>query len=227
MAAYEPSCSSVMRGFGAGPEGGGRAGGREDRTRDAVRLEVVGDLDEVLHRRGLLRVALLVVHLHASSGPRSPRGRPSAGPAAPGTARATVSASSGESTPARCMPVSTSTRIPSVVPAATAAAERASASPTSSTLTVHVRLARQERGGAALHRVHQLVGDEHVVRAGADHDDRLPDGRGAEAEGAVLELHPGDVRALVVLDVAAQAGVQLGQPRLHVRRGSPAGCRGR
>ena len=66
-----------------------------------------------------------------------------------------------------------------VVPASTAAADRPSASETSSTLTTDVRLARQERRRTPLLGGHQLVRDEHVVGACADHDDGLPDRGGA------------------------------------------------
>ena len=124
-----------MRGFCAGPEGRCGPGGREDRARDAAGLEQVGDLDEVVHRACLLLGGARRGPSPSSSGPRSRTGRPSGGRAAPAPAGPRASASSGVSAPARCMPVSTSTRIPSVVPASTRHADRASASPTSSTLT--------------------------------------------------------------------------------------------
>ena len=133
------------------------------------------------------------------------------------TRRATARASSGVSAPDRCMPVSTSTRTPIVEPASTAAADRPSASPGVVDVDEHVGLAGQERGRPPLLGRHELVRDEDVVGARPDHDDRLPDGGGAQAERAVLELQPGDVRALVVLHVAAEPGVEAGQAGLHVR----------
>ena len=81
-----------------------------------------------------------------------------------------------------------------------------------------IRLPREERRGTTFLRNDELVRDQDVVGAGADHDDRLPDRRSADPERTVLELQAGDVRALVVLDVAAQAGMELGQTRLHVRQ---------
>ena len=81
-----------------------------------------------------------------------------------------------------------------------------------------VRLAGQERRRASLLGRHELVRDEHVVRPGADHDDRLPDGRSTQPERTVLQLHPRDVGALVVLDVAPETGVQTRQARLHGRQ---------
>ena len=113
--------------------------------------------------------------------------------------------------------MSTSTRTPIRLPAATAAADSAAAS-------IHVidgdgeaNLAGQERGRPSLGRIDELVGDEDVVGPGASHDDGFPDRRGAQPERAVLELHARDVRALVVLDMTTEAGMQRRQLGLHER----------
>jgi hypothetical protein len=81
-----------------------------------------------------------------------------------------------------------------------------------------VRLTGQEGCRPALLGIDELVGDEDVVRSCPNHHDRLPDRCGADAERPVLQLEPGDVGALVVLDVATEASMELGQVRLHERQ---------
>jgi len=85
----------------------------------------------------------------------------------------------------------------------------------------HVGLAGQEGGCPPFLRVNELVRDQHVIRPRPNHDDRFPDGGRTQPECAVFELHPGDVRALVVLDMAPQPGVQAGEPGLHVLQVRP------
>ena len=177
-------------GVGARPEGRRRPGRGQDRARDAVRLEVIGHLDEVAHRGGLLLVALLGVHLeravalvageavHPQAGQRLDAcGRR---PAPPRASRRRQ----------RCIPVSTSTSTPIVLPASDRGGGERLGVVGVVDLDDAGRLAGEERGRASLLRVHELVGDEDVVRAGADHDDRLPDRGRAQPEGAVLQLQP-------------------------------------
>ena len=65
----------------------------------------------------------------------------------------------------------------------------------------HVRLAREVCQRRELPGPGGRVHHEDAVQPGADHDDRLPDGRGRDTDGARLHLHPRQLGALVHLHV--------------------------
>ena len=67
-----------------------------------------------------------------------------------------------------------------------------------------VRLPGEQRQRPRLLGAHDLVDNEYVGDAGAGHDDGFPHGRTTDADGAVFDFQPGDVRALVDLHVRPQ-----------------------
>ena len=73
--------------------------------------------------------------------------------------------------------------------------------------------ARELRG---LHRPDDLVRDQHVRDACVDHRGCFPDRRRREADGAGVQLHPADDRALVDLRVRSQRRREAGHAARHL-----------
>ena len=80
----------------------------------------------------------------------------------------------------------------------------------------HVGLAGELGQRPELVRPGHRVDDEDVVEPRPDEDDRLPDGRARQADRAGLDLEPGELGALVDLDVGPDLGRQLGDPVGHL-----------
>ena len=72
-----------------------------------------------------------------------------------------------------------------------------------------VSLARELGEGPELVRPGDRVDDEDVIESGPDEDDGLPDSRARQADRARLDLEPGELGALVDLDVRPDLGRQL------------------
>ena len=62
-------------------------------------------------------------------------------------------------------------------------------------------VASKQPKGVDLVRMHHLVGNEDISDAGLGHDQRLPHRCAGDADCAGLDLHHGELRRLVHLDV--------------------------
>ena len=112
-------------------------------------------------------------------------------------------ASAGVSTPARLRPVSHSTTTDSGRPEAAAACGSPAITVELSAATVMLALACSAASRAIFSSPMQVVADQDVVDPGLRHHLGLAEFLAGDAASAGRDLHPGEQRALVGLDVRA------------------------